>query len=156
VLFFSKLTGALVWFGLRAVELVQPDLLPAGLRKDLLTAFQHLQLALESAIVALAWVFTYFRLKHLPLLLGSPIRATSPLWMLFGAVLILGEPLTWLEALGVLTTITASIRLSFAGRREGVHFHMDRCVWFLIAGTMLGAASSPSTNICRAAPVSPC
>jgi drug/metabolite transporter (DMT)-like permease len=52
---------------------------------------QHLQLALKSAIVAASWVFTYFALKHLPLSLGSPIRATSPLWTLFGAILILGE-----------------------------------------------------------------
>ena len=29
-----------------------------------------------------------------------------------------------------------------AGRLEGVHFHRDKWVWFLIAGTMLGAVSS--------------
>jgi len=142
VLFFSTLTGALVWLGLLAVAWVQPDLLPAGLRTDALTPFQHLQLALKSTIVALSWVFTYFGLKHLPLSLGSPIRATSPLWVLLGAVLILGERLSWLEVLGVLTTIAAFIGLSFAGRGEGVHFHRDKWVWFLVAGTVLGAASS--------------
>jgi bacterial/archaeal transporter family protein len=142
VLFFSTLTGALVWFVLLAVEGMQPGLLPAGLRTDSLTAFQHLQLALKSAIVAASWVFTYFGLKHLPLSLGSPIRATSPLWVLLGAVLILGERLTWLEALGVLTTIAAFIGLSIAGRNEGVHFHRDKWVWCLIAGTVLGAASA--------------
>jgi bacterial/archaeal transporter family protein len=142
VLFFSTLTGALVWFGLLAVELVQPGLLPAGLHPDSLTWFQHLQLALKSSIVALSWIFTYFGLKHLPLSLGSPIRATSPLWVLLGAVLLLGERLTWLEACGVLTTIAAFIGLSFAGQREGVHFHRDRWVWFLVGGTVLGAASS--------------
>jgi drug/metabolite transporter (DMT)-like permease len=142
VLFFSTLTGALVWFVLLAVEGMQPGLLPAGLRTDSLTAFQHLQLALKSAIVAASWVFTYFGLKHLPLSLGSPIRATSPLWVLFGAVIILGERLTWLEVVGVLTTIVAFIGLSIAGRSEGVHFHRDKWVWFLVAGTVLGAASS--------------
>jgi transporter family protein len=142
VLFFSTLTGAMVWFGLLAVELVQPGLLPAGLRTDSLTPCQHLQLALKSAIVAASWVFTYFGIKHLPLSLGSPIRATSPLWVLLGAVIILGERLTLLEALGVLTTIAAFIGLSFAGRGEGVHFHRNKWVWFLVAGTVLGAASS--------------
>lgn len=142
VLFFSTLTGAFVWFILLGVEAAHPGLLPAGLRTDSLTGFQHLQLALKSAIVAASWIFTYFGLKHLPLSLGSPIRATSPLWVLVGAVTILGERLTWLEALGVLTTIAAFIGLSFAGRSEGVHFHRNKWVWFLVAGTVLGAASS--------------
>lgn len=142
VLFFSTLTGAVVWFVLLGLEAVQPGLLPVGLRTDPLSGFQHLQLALKSAIVAASWIFTYFGLKHLPLSLGSPIRATSPLWVLFGAVLILGERLTGMEALGVVTTIVAFIGLSFAGRSEGVHFHRNKWVWFLVAGTLLGAASS--------------
>ena len=32
--------------------------------------------------------------------------------------------------------------LSFAGRLEGVHFHRNKWVWFLVAGTLLGAVSS--------------
>jgi transporter family protein len=103
---------------------------------------KHLQLALKSAIVAASWVFTCFALEHLPLSLGSPIRATSPLWTLFGAILILGERPTRLEILGVVTTLVSFVGLSFAGRREGVHFHRDEWVGFLIAGTLLGAGSS--------------
>jgi drug/metabolite transporter (DMT)-like permease len=34
------------------------------------------------------------------------------------------------------------VGLSFAGRLEGVHFHRNKWVWFLIAGTLLGAVSS--------------
>jgi bacterial/archaeal transporter family protein len=99
VLFFSTLTGAVVWFGLLAVQFVQPGLLPASLVTDPLTLMQHLQLALKSGIVAASWVFTYFAVKHLPLSLGSPLRATSPLLTLFGAILILGERPTLLESL---------------------------------------------------------
>ena len=142
VLFFSTLTGALVWGVLLAIDLIAPNTLPHSLVTDRLTGFQHLQLALKSAIVASSWIFTYFGLKHLPLSLGSPIRATSPLWVLFGAVLILGERLTLLETLGVLTTIVAFIGLSIAGRGDGIHFHRNKWVWFLIGGTMLGAMSA--------------
>jgi drug/metabolite transporter (DMT)-like permease len=109
---------------------------------DPITPVQHLQLVLKSAIVAASWVFTYFALKHLPLSLGSPIRATSPLWTLFGAILILGERPTWLETVGVLTTLASFVGLSVAGSREGVHFHRDKWVGFLIVGTLLGAVSS--------------
>jgi len=142
VLFFSTLTGAMVWTVLLAAQAIQPGMLPASLVTDPLTPLQHLQLVLKAAIVAASWVFTYFALKHLPLSLGSPIRATSPLWTLFGALVILGERPTGLETIGVLTTLASFVGLSIAGRREGVHFHRDKWVGFLIGGTLLGAVSS--------------
>lgn len=142
VLFFSTLTGAAVWFVLLGVDWISPGALPASLVTERLSGFQHLQLALKSAIVAFSWIFTYFGLKHLPLSLGSPIRATSPIVVLIGAVLILGERLTVLELVGVLTTIAAFIGLSVAGKSEGVQFHRNKWVWFLIAGTTLGAMSA--------------
>ncbi len=142
VLFYSTLTGATVWGVLLAVDILSPGLLPPSLVTDRLTGFQHAQLALKSAIVASSWIFTYFGMKHLPLSIGSPIRATSPLVVLVGAVLILGERLTLLETLGVITTIASFIGLSIAGRGEGIHFHRDKWVWFLAAGTVLGAMSA--------------
>jgi drug/metabolite transporter (DMT)-like permease len=142
VLFFSTLSGAAVWLVLLVGQAVHPGTLPASLVTDPITLVQHLQLVLKSAIVAASWVFTYFALKHLPLSLGSPIRATSPLWTLFGAILILDERPTWLETVGVLTTLASFVGLSFAGQLEGVHFHRNKWVWFLVAGTLLGAVSS--------------
>jgi transporter family protein len=142
VLFYSTLTGAAVWGGLLLVDALFPLALPASLVTDRLTGFQHLQLALKSGIVASSWIFTYFGLKHLPLSLGSPIRATSPIVVLLGAMLILGERLTLLELLGVITTIGSFVALSIAGRGEGVQFHRNKWVWFLAAGTVLGATSA--------------
>lgn len=142
VLFFSTLTGAMVWVILMGAQAVQPGLLSASLVTDPLTLVQHLQLALKSTIVAASWIFTYLALKHLPLSLGSPIRATSPLFTLLGVLLILGERPTLLENLGVITTLVSFVGLSFAGRLEGVHFHRDKWVGFLVAGTLLGAVSS--------------
>ena len=142
VLFFSSLTGATVWFVLLAVQALQPGLLPHTLVTDALTGKQHLQLLLKSGIVAASWVGTYFAMKHLPLSLGAPIRATSPLFTLVGAILILGERPTWLETVGVLTTLGSFVGLSVIGRSEGVHFHRNQWVWFLIVGTLFGAVSS--------------
>jgi len=86
VFFFSTLTGALVWLALLATAAIRPGWLPASLVTDSLTWHQHLQLLLKSAIVAVSWIGTYYALKHLPLSLGAPIRATSPLLTLFGAI----------------------------------------------------------------------
>jgi drug/metabolite transporter (DMT)-like permease len=142
VLFFSTLTGASVWTTLLLVQTIHPGILPAGLVTDPLTGKQHLQLLLKSAIVATSWVGTYFAMKHLPLSLGAPIRATSPLLTLSGAILILGERPTFLETIGVLTTLASFLGLSLVGRSEGIHFHRNKWVWFLLGGTLFGAISS--------------
>ena len=142
VLFFSTATGALVWGTLLLLESLWPGYLPASLVTQPLSLTQHLQLALKSTIVAASWIFTYFALKQLPLSLGSPIRATSPLWTLFGAILFLGERPSWLETIGILTTLASFFGLSIAGAREGVHFHRNKWVGFLVAGTIFGAISS--------------
>jgi len=142
VLFFSTLTGALVWTVLLAIDAIHPGLLPPSLVTDSLTWHQHLQLMLKSGIVAASWIGTYYALKHLPLSLGAPIRATSPLLTLFGAILILGERPTWLETVGILTTLGSFVGLSVAGAREGIHFHRNKWVWFLLMGTVFGAVSS--------------
>ena len=142
VLFFSTLTGATVWLGLLLVQAIHPGLLPPSLVTDTLTAKQHLQLLLKSGIVAASWIGTYYALKHLPLSLGAPIRAMSPLLTLFGAILILGERPSWLETIGILTTLGSFVGLSIAGAQEGVHFHRNKWVGFLLVGTLFGAVSS--------------
>ena len=142
VLFLSTLAGAMVWVVLLLAQAAHPGLVPRALVAEPLTLEQHLQIVLKSGIVAASWIFTYFAFKHLPLSLGSPIRATSPLWTLFGAVLILGERPTLLQTIGILTTLGSFLGLSWVGAREGVYFHKNQWVGFLLAGTVLGAASS--------------
>jgi transporter family protein len=142
VLFLSTLSGAAVWLLLLTVQAVYPGALPAFLVTDALTPAQHLQLALKSAIVAASWLFTYFALKHLPLSIGSPVRAMSPLFTWLGALLLLAERPTPLESLGVLTTLASFLGLSVVGAREGIRFHRDKWIGFLLAGMFLGATSS--------------
>jgi bacterial/archaeal transporter family protein len=142
VFFFSTLTGALVWGTLLLVNFLEPHWLPLSLVTDPLTLKQHLQLLLKSAIVAASWIGTYYALKHLPLSLGAPIRATSPLLTLFGAILFLGERPTFLETLGILTTLASFVGLSIVGSKEGIHFHRNKWFWLLIGGNVFGAVSS--------------
>jgi bacterial/archaeal transporter family protein len=141
VLFFANVCSATVWGGLLAVASFAPATLPAGLLVAALTPWQHAQILLKSAIVAASWICSYFAIKHLPVSLASPVRATGPVWTLFGAVLVLGERPTWLEGIGVIITLGSFVGLSFAGRREGIHFHRDQWFGFLLAGTLLGALS---------------
>jgi len=141
VLFLSTVFGAVVWVVLMGAATWTPLPLPAILRVEPLTLAQHGQMLLKSVIVSGSWILTYFAFKHLPMSIAAPIRATGPLWTLFGAILVLGERPNGWELLGIGTTLVSFLGLSLAGRREGIHFHRDKWVGFLIGGTLLGAVS---------------
>jgi transporter family protein len=141
VLCVSTGTAALVWTGLLLLQALAPSVLPAALLVPPLGWREHAQLFLKSAIVAASWMCTYLAVKHLPISLAAPIRATSPLWTLGAAIVLLGERPSWLQLLGILTTLTSFFGLSLVGRLEGVHFHRNRWVGFMILGTLFGAAS---------------
>jgi len=142
VLFLANVCGAAVWLVFLGIGAAAPGVLPAALLVDPLTPWQHAQIFLKSVIVGASWLCTYFAMKHLPLSLASPIRASSPIWTLLGALVLLGERPSGLEVLGVATTLGSFVGLSFAGRAEGVHFHRNRWVGWLALGTLLGTGSA--------------
>lgn len=142
VLFFTNLCSATLWSIALAVQALEPDLLPELLRVQSLSGTQHLLLLLKSAIVTGAWTCSYFALKHLPITLASPIRATGPVWTLIGALIVLAERPSWIEMLGVVITLGSFFGLSAAGAKEGIHFRRNRWVWLLIVGTLLNATSA--------------
>lgn len=141
VLFFANVCSATVWAILLALAVSSPGTLPATMLVSPLTFSQHLLLVAKSALVSASWICSYFAIKHLPVSLVSPIRATGPVWTLLGAVLVLGERPTWLEGLGIAITLASFVGLSFAGQREGVHFHRNKWIWLVVAATLLGALS---------------
>ena len=141
VLFFTNLCSAVVWLVAMAMPAAVPNF-PTALLVAPLNFEQHLQLLLKSTIVAASWTCSYFALKHLPVTLVSPIRATGPVWTLVGALIFLAERPTLIEGLGVVITLVSFFGLSAAGAREGIHFGSNRWIWFLIAGTLLNAVSA--------------
>ena len=44
----------------------------------------HLFLVLKAVIVLSSWLFAYFAMKHLPITIASPIKATQPVWVEIG------------------------------------------------------------------------
>ena len=142
VLFLSSVCSATVWTALMAADALAPGALPPALTTAPLDWWGHLRLAGKSALVASSWMFTYFAMKDLPVSITSPIRATGPIWTIAGALVVLGERPTVLEWLGIGTTLASFVGLSVAGRGEGIRFHRDRAIGFMVAGTLLGAVSA--------------
>ena len=141
VLFLANLCSAVIWFTLLMTTALRPTLLPEVFHVQALTGAQHGQLLLKSSLVAASWTCTYFALKSLPLSLAAPIRATGPVWTLMGALLLLGERPSGLELLGIILTLGSFLGLSLAGRAEGIHFHRNPWIGWILLGTLLGAAS---------------
>jgi drug/metabolite transporter (DMT)-like permease len=141
VLFFANLCSASVWLILMAVGKTQPGLLPPIMAVVPLTGTQHALILAKSTLVAASWICSYFAVKHLPVSIASPIRSTGPVWTFVGALIVLGERPNKMEIAGVAVTLASFVGLSLAGRKEGIHFHKNKWIGWLAAGTLLGAVS---------------
>ncbi len=101
----------------------------------------HLFLILKAVIVLSSWLFAYFAMKHLPITLASPIKATQPVWVVLGGVLVFGEKLSGFQTAGVILTLASFIMFSFVGKKEGFSITSNKWIWFIIMATLTGAVS---------------
>ncbi|MCY1722868.1 DMT family transporter [Prolixibacteraceae bacterium Z1-6] len=142
VLFFSTIASSLIFIPLLIISRTSPDLLlNSGFFVPRLTPGEHLHVLLKSVIVVASWVLSFFALKHLPITIVTPIRATGPLWTLVGALLIFHERLNGFQWLGILITLVFFYIFSTAGKLEGIHFKTNKWIFFIVGATILGAAS---------------
>jgi transporter family protein len=101
----------------------------------------HGWLLLKSVIVLGSWIAGYFSIKHLPLTITGPIKATQPVATLLGALLIFGERLNVLQWVGVLLSVLSFFLLSTSGRKEGIRFGHNRWIAYAVLSMVLGAIS---------------
>jgi len=142
VLFFSTVASATLFTPIIFISYKSPDFLAnTGLFVPQITPFEHLQVLLKSGIVVSSWVLAFFALKHLPITIVAPIRATGPLWTLIGALFIFHERLNPYQWLGIIVTLAFFYLFSTAGKLEGIEFKRNKWIYFIIAGTLLGACS---------------
>lgn len=142
VLFTATSTGAMLFLPLIVLShthiLTSSDLLfvptcPAG---------YHLYFMLKAVIVQSSWVLAYYAIKHLPLTVASPVRATSPVWTLIGALLIFNEILTFWQWIGVGVTFVCYFLFTLAGKKDGQTTGLSKWLVFMIFATLIAAVSS--------------
>ena len=102
---------------------------------------EHLRVFVKAVIVLSSWISGYFALKHLPLTLTGPIKATQPVLTLLGALLIFGERLNGYQWAGALFAIASFYLLSSSGRKEGIRFTHNRWIWLMLVSITMGALS---------------
>lgn len=101
----------------------------------------HIAVFIKAVIVLLSWIFGYFALKHLPLTITGPIKATQPVLTLVGALVIFGERLNLFQWTGVLLSIASFYLLSSSGKKEGIRFTHNKWIFFTVLSILMGALS---------------
>lgn len=143
VLFYSTCFGALLTFPVFLLSGIIPEtMMNIGLYADTPTFEIHLFIIAKTLLVSISWISAYFALKHLPISIVSPIRASAPLWTLIGAVLILDETLKPLHWLGISITFVSYYLFSVIGKWEGIAFTKNRSMTLVFIATFTGALSA--------------
>ncbi|MDR0844415.1 MAG: DMT family transporter [Tannerella sp.] len=101
----------------------------------------HGKVFLKAVIVLSSWITGYFSIKHLPLTITGPIKATQPVITLVGAMLIFGERLNLLQWTGVLLAVLSFYLLSTSGKKEGIRFAHNKWIFYTVLSVVLGAVS---------------
>lgn len=142
-LFFSNLAGLLLIVPIILASRFVPDLMgELGLYAAPLTGLEHGILMLKSLIVGTSWVCAFFAMKHLPISIVSPIRASGPLFTLIGAVILFHEMPSPLQWVGMVLIFAGYFGFSVLGREEGIHFHRSKWVGFIFLATLIGTCST--------------
>ncbi len=142
VLFLNTLFGSLFFLPLVILSHTSPEWL-----KDTLVYVRpidwvtQLFLVLKAIIVLTSWLFTYFAMKHLPITITGPIRATQPILVLLGALLIFGERLNLYQWIGVSISIVSFYLLSLSGKKEGINFRNNKWIFYTVLATLTGSMS---------------
>ena len=107
-----------------------------------LTWSEHGLIFAKSLLVGSSWTLAFSALKHLPLSVAAPIRATSPLWTILIALFFFQERPTFVQWIGISIVLAGFWRFTLVGRSEGIRFGRNRSVALMVGATLLGACSS--------------
>lgn len=142
VLFLNVLFCCLLFLPVVILSFFFPDLIRGSMfYLSPLALPAHAFLFLKAVIVLSSWIFAYFSLKHLPITIASPIKATQPILTLIGALLIFGERLNGWQWLGIVTAILSFYLLSWSGKKEGIRFSHNKWIYFMILAVITGSLS---------------
>ncbi|MBO5720577.1 MAG: EamA family transporter [Bacteroidales bacterium] len=142
VLFLNTMFCSLLFLPLIIASRVAPDTLQQTIFYIPQAPLeQHLFVMLKAVIVLTSWILAYFAIKHLPITIASPIKASQPVLTLLGATLIFGEQLNLYQWTGVILAITSFLMLSWSGKSEGINFSHNKWIMFIVLATIAGATS---------------
>ncbi|MCH5327440.1 MAG: DMT family transporter [Coprobacter sp.] len=142
VLFFNTVFCSLLFLPVILLSRFCPEVMQDTLFYVPRVSFgTHLYIVLKAVIVLSSWLCAYFAMKHLPITIVGPIKASQPVLTLLGALLIFGERLNLYQWIGVSLALLSFFLLSSAGKKEGIHFKRNCWIGLIVLATVTGAAS---------------
>lgn len=143
VLFLSNLAGSMIAGPLLLASAILPDAMASvGLLVEPMTPKGHGLILIKSGIISTSWILAYFALKHLPISIVSPIRASGPVWTIIGAIILFHESPSTLQWFGMAIVFIGYFAFSILGREEGIHFHRSKWILFIFLATLIGTSST--------------
>ncbi|HEX2958765.1 MAG TPA: EamA family transporter [Chitinispirillaceae bacterium] len=143
VLFFSTTSGFLCTLPFLLISQFLPETAqkwhfyagnqPAG---------DHLLIIAKSVIVGTSWILSYFGLKHLPITIASPLRATAPLFTVLFAVTLFGERPSVPQSIGIGLIICSYFLYSLSNRKSSSTKAPLIWILFMIFSAITGAISA--------------
>ncbi|MBN2527488.1 MAG: EamA family transporter [Deltaproteobacteria bacterium] len=143
VLFLSNCAALLLTVPVFIASFISPAIMARmSLYAGIPTFSQHFYIIFKTLLVSSSWISAFFALKHLPISIVSPIRASAPLWTLLGATLLFGENFKVLHWVAIGVTFVSYYAFSIIGKLEGISFAGNK--WMLLVGvaTLTGALSA--------------
>ncbi len=141
VLFFNTLISNLIFLPFILLSFFTDCLNETVVYVPHASLHDHLLVLVKAVIVLSSWISGYFALKHLPLTITGPIKATQPVLTLLGAMLVFGERLNLYQWIGVLLSIASFYMLSTFGKKEGINFAHNKWIFFTVLSIVTGAIS---------------
>lgn len=143
VLFFSNLASVAMALPLLIGSAIRPDaMVSLNLFVEPITAAGHRLMLLKAFSVSTSWIFAYFAMKHLPISIVSPIRASGPVWTLVGAIVLFHESPSPLQWAGMALIFAGYFAFSVIGREEGIHFYRSKWILYIFLATLIGTCST--------------
>lgn len=143
VVVLSSALGALVWAPFLLVPPAASQALqPWGLYPAPLGWREQVLVLPKSLMMVATWVLSYYAVKALPLSISAGVRASGPLWTAAGAIVLLGEQLTWWQWVGLAVSMLSYTLFSRIGSKEGIRLHRDGWVLCMLAATLLSSANA--------------
>lgn len=96
----------------------------------------------KSLIVGVSWATGYAALRTLPLSLATPVRASSPLWVALGGILLYHEMPAPMKAFGMALIFAGYYSFSLAGHKEGFTFRNSRGMKLILISTIVNSCSA--------------
>lgn len=102
----------------------------------------HGLIFLKAIIVSISWITGLMGLKNLPITTAGTIKASRPVFVLLGSILIFGERLNLWQWIAIIVALFALWLLGYTSKKEGVDFARNKwifCMWIAVLSGVVSA-----------------